>query len=90
MTGGPGTEARQYVSLIARGATFDMRAATLAGKAGKELHLQFRSASTATVDSFMPLIGIPASVASAKDVPQYYFVLVGDKPRRVCVCGLHS
>lgn len=78
-----GRKLSSYAPQIAQGATFDMDATLRAGKGreAKELHLQFRNASAAAVDNFTPLIGIPASAPGDNTVPQYYFVLVTDKPR---------
>lgn len=75
---------KRYTSAVECQQSFEMSVWFMQAGIKRWLHMQFRCAHNNTVDSFMPLIGIPSMLASAPqhDGPLYYFATISGEPRQ--------
>ena len=71
---------QSFMQAISEQFTFNLDAQNM--KSEKIISLQFRSAKSATIGSFMPIVGIPSTVSpSSADGPCYYYATItGQRP----------
>lgn len=73
-----------FQQTIAASENFQLTAAYEGGTMGRKwLKLEFRNANNATMDNYMPLVGIPSILANSTDAAGsvYYFATVLEQPR---------
>lgn len=81
--GGTTKSRKHYASAIEQQQTFDLTVVLSQGGTRKYLRLQFRCAHSQTMDSYMPLVGIPSNLSAAPSQvgPVYYFATIVTAPR---------